>query len=269
MNRRTPAKTASSRMRLRNKFDHDSGVPILGDLVRAKRGTASRRAAGLEAGVGGHVILDVENYYSAKKEELDALVRWVGFNPAGNLPLGLQVPPPIVNRMWGVPKADGSTEAPVLEEILNWLASGKLLAKFESPRYQVDSACAKRMVTRHLKHNAEFRVAYHQMRALGANHLAEECIEIADNQMIDVQRASVMIKTRMWMVSKLNPAMYGNNSESNVNVNVGFGDALEQLEKRRRENALPAPNLRVIDVEPLPLQRIEETSAAIGQLMDD
>lgn len=265
MSRRPPARTAASRMRLRVKFDVNDERPILGDLVREKRGDATRRAAGLEAGVGAHVVLDVENYYSAKADELEALCLWVGKHPAN-----VQMPPPIVHRVFGRPTKDGSSDAPILNAILDWIAEGNKLSKFESPRLQVDSRRAKRLVTKYLKTDAEFRVAYAQMRALGAHHLADECIDIADNATISPTQAANMIKTRQWLAARMNPSIYGNNSESNVNVNVGFGDALEQLERRRERAAIAPPQrLDVIDVEPLPLQRADEKEGSVQALAAD
>lgn len=265
MSRRPPARTASSRMRLRVKFDVNDERPILGDLVREKRGDATRRAAGLEAGVGAHVVLDVENYYSAKADELEALCAWVGKHPEF-----VQMPPPIVHRVFGRPTKDGSSEAPILDAILNWISEGNKLSKFENVKLQVDSRRAKRLVTKYLKTDAEFRVAYEQMRALGAHHIAEECLDIADNAMLNPAQAANMIKTRQWLVARMNPRVYGNNSESNVNVNVGFGDALEQLERRRERTAIAPPQrLEVIDVEPLPLQRPDEKEGSIEALAAD
>lgn len=253
-------------MKIRNKFDKDEdALPILGDLVREKRGEATRRAVAIEAGVGGHVVLDIENYYSAMEDEIEKLLRWVGYTTAT-----CQAPPPIVSRVFGRPPKDGSSEQPILESILDWLSEGKALNKYESVKLQVDSRRARKMVTRYLRTDNNFRIAYAQARAVGAHHLADECIAIADDASIDPARARNMMTARQWNAARHNPALFGSNSESNVNINIGFGDALQQLERRREKNALPAPQrLNVIDIEPLPLQRADPRQNEAQEIMSD
>jgi hypothetical protein len=266
MTRRLPARTASSRMAIRHKFDRANPFPILGDLVREKRGKATRQQAGLEAGVGGHVILDIENHYSALADEIELLCRWVGVSPDN-----VQTPPPIVMRSFGRPTKDGASIQPILDDILEWVSNGKPLAKYESLRFQVDSRRAKMLVTKYLRTSKDFAAAYAVAKAIGTHHLVDETIAIADDSNIATGQAANMIKARQWAAAKLNPTVYGNNSESNVNVNVGFGDALEQLEKRRNQNTLAAPShrLEVIDIEPLPLQRADEKEGSVAALASD
>jgi hypothetical protein len=263
--RKTPARTAKARMSIRVRFDQSEGSPpILGDLIRAKRGLATRRDAGREAGVPANVVLDVENHYSAKQDELDRLMAWVGKTAST-----CQCPPPIVNRSFGRPRKDGKDEKPILDAILAWISAGEKLSKFESAKLQVDSLRAKRIVTRYLNNSPEFKAAYAAARATGAHFMADAVIDIADDASIPLGQAANMMRARQWAASKANPEVYGQNAKSEVSVNVGFGDALEQLEKRRQQNALPAPNLRVIDVEPLPLQRMDEKAVQVDSLASD
>jgi|WetSurMetagenome_2_1015567.scaffolds.fasta_scaffold00674_14 hypothetical protein len=263
--RKGPARTASERMKIRVKFDQsEQALPVLGDLVREKRGLATRRTAGIESGVPANVILDVENHYSAKQDELDRLMAWVGRTPST-----CQAPPPIISRSFGRPRNDGSSDKPILDAILAWLSRGEKLSKFESQKLQVDSARAKRMVARYLTNSPEFKSAYTNAKAAGAHFLADAVIDIADDASIPASQAANMIRARQWAASKANPEVYGQNAKSEVNVNVGFGEALEQLERRRQEKALPAPNLRVIDIEPLPLQRTEEKAVQVDSLASD
>jgi len=264
MAKRQPHRTASSRMAIRVKFAKDDDRPILGDLVRVRRGAATRRAAGLEAGVGANVILDIENHYSAKAEEIERLLQWVGFAPDK-----VQTPPPIVNRSFGRPRKDGRDDQPILDAILKWMMGGKTLSSFESERLQVDSRRAKGMVCRYLQSSSEFRAAYQQARAIGAHAMADEVVDIADDSRIDPAKARNMMEARKWHASRHNPEVFGHSAKSEVNVNVGFGEALEQLERRRHQNAIAAPQrLNVIDVEPLPL-RSEEKEAAVVETQND
>jgi hypothetical protein len=263
--RKAPARTAKERMGIRVRFDHSEGsLPILGDLIREKRGLATRREAGNEAGVPGNVILDIENHYSAKQDELDRLMAWVGKNTST-----CQCPPAIVNRSFGRPRKDGSNDKPILDAILTWIARGEKLSKFESHTLQVDSTRAKRMVARYLLNSPEFKAAYANAKASGAHFLADSVIDIADDSSIPASQAANMMRARQWAASKANPEVYGQNSKTDVVVNVGFAEHLEQLERRRQERALPAPDLKVIDIEPLPLQRMDEKAAELSPLASD
>lgn len=264
MVRRSPPRTNKPNVAMRVKFDQSEGaLPVLGDLVRIRRNGASRAAVGTEAGVGGHVVLSVENHNSAKAEELDLLLKWVGHTSAT-----CQVPPPIQDRVYGRPRLDGSSEAKVIVDILEWVALGRPLSKYESLRYQINSSQAQKLVTRHLRLNKEFPAQFAAAKAIGAHHLIDQSLAIADDPNIGAGQAANAIRARQWAASKANPEVYGQNSKSEVNVSVGFGEALEQLERRRQENALPAPNLRVIDIEPLPL-RTDERAAQVSTLADD
>lgn len=61
-----------------------------------------------------------------------------------------------------------------------------------------------------LKVRAEFRQLYEIARMLGADTLAFEILEIADNcDAGDVQRARLRVKARQWYLSKLWPRKYG------------------------------------------------------------
>lgn len=262
--RKSPPRTAIERVRLRVRFDQSEGaLPILGDLVRQKRGSFPRKAVGEEAGVPGNAVLDIENHHSAKQEEIDRLMKWVGHTAAT-----CQAPPAINNRVFGRPRLDGESEKHLLDAILVWLSNGHKLSEFESVELQIDTKRAKRLVARHLGKNPEFRAAYLQARQVGAYFMADEVIDIADSTTLSPSQAANMMKARMWAASKANPDIFGQNSKAEVNVNHGFGEALEQLERRRQENALPAPNLRVIDIEPLPL-RTDERAAQVATLAED
>lgn len=252
-------------MRIRIRFNKDEGaLPILGDLIREKRGMFTRKVVADEAGVPTNVVLDIENYHSAKEEEIERLLKWVGKTAEQ-----CQTPPPIVMRSFGRPRRDGENDQPILESILDWLAEGKPLSKYESVKLQVDSRRAGKMVTRYLRTSNEFRVAYAQARAVGAHHLADQIIDIADDKTLSPGTANNMIKSRMWLAARHNPGQFGDNLEANVNVNIGFGDALEQLEKRRSKS-LPAPErLNVIDVVPLELQRADEPQEKVYDKLGD
>lgn len=252
-------------MRIRCRFDQSEGaLPILGDLVRQKRGSFPRKAVGEEAGVPANAVLDIENHHSAKQEEIDRLLAWVGHTAST-----CQTPPPIANRVFGRPRLDGEGEKQILDAILAWLSTGGKLSAFESAEMQIDTKRAKRMVARHLAKSQDFRAAYLQARQIGAFFMAEEVLDIADDPNLPSNLAANMMKARMWAASKLNPDIFGQNSKAEVNVNHGFAEQLEQLERRRQDKSLPAPNLRVIDIEPLPLHRAEAEEARSGELATD
>lgn len=263
--RRPPPRTDSSRMSIRCTFDYGpNALPVLGDLVREKRGKASRFAAGQEADVGGHVIMAIENHRSAKADEIEKLLAWVGYTA-----LNCQTPPPIAHRNVGRPRLDGANVAPILEDILAWLASGKTLPKYENLKYQVSSKAAKDLVTRYMRTSPEFRGAFKQALAIGAHHLVAETLDIADDPTITPAQAATRIKARQWAAERYNVDDFGKTSESNVNLNIGFGDALQALERRRGARELAPPSERVIDVEPIQLERADERVSVSGRLASD
>ncbi len=73
---------------------------------------------------------------------------------------------------------------------------------------------------------------YARARALGHDAIAEEAIRIADDQSIDPNSRRVMVDTRKWFLSKLNPGKYGDKLElsGSVDLKVSIAEALRMRE---------------------------------------
>lgn len=66
--------------------------------------------------------------------------------------------------------------------------------------------------------NEEFRQQYALAREDQADTLADEMIDISDDQTEDPQSRRVRIDTRKWIASKLKPKKYGDKTDHNLQV---------------------------------------------------
>lgn len=66
--------------------------------------------------------------------------------------------------------------------------------------------------------NEEFRQQYALAREDQADTLADEIIDISDDQTEDPQSRRVRIDTRKWVASKLKPKKYGDKTDHNLQV---------------------------------------------------
>ncbi len=73
---------------------------------------------------------------------------------------------------------------------------------------------------------------YARARADGHDAIAEDAIRIADDQTIDPNSRRVMVDTRKWFLSKLNPGKYGDKLElsGSVDLKVSIAEALRMRE---------------------------------------
>jgi len=237
------------RTRVRCKFDPNDDRPILGDLIKEARGGSPRRFVAREIGIGAHVVADLELHYGAFQEEIDKALKWLSKKPDE-----VQLPRPIVHRAYGRPLKGAPADSVIAEAILAWVQKGELVSTFESPEYSVSRGRAKTLVSRWLQQDNDFRVKFEQALAVGAYFLAAKAIEATLNPANNPVVATNQMKAYQWAAEKFNRQRFGKTETKDVTVNIGFGDALEALERRRRERELPAPkDLAVIDIEPEPL----------------
>jgi hypothetical protein len=75
----------------------------------------------------------------------------------------------------------------------------------------------------------EFAQQYAQARQAGADALADEIIDIADNRELDPQDRRVRIDARKWIASKLKPKAYGEKTELTHDVGEGLASILAKL----------------------------------------
>lgn len=113
-----------------------------------------------------------------------------------------------------------------------------------------------------------FANEYHLARAEGAHALIDESMHIADNPVIDPQRARNMITARQWAAERRNRKEYGQSVDVNLTERVDLGGTL--LEARRR-TVLPVCDLQqitdaqVIDVTPASAMRATDTQSVTAR----
>jgi hypothetical protein len=107
------------------------------------------------------------------------------------------------------------------DRICTWVASGKSIVSY-----------CKQLATPNYATITDWRVAYPDFDAKiararedQAEFLADELVEISDNQELDPNARRVMIDTRKWIASKLKPRIYGDKIQADVTGKV----TLEQL----------------------------------------
>lgn len=86
-----------------------------------------------------------------------------------------------------------------------------------------------------LAQDSEFSAQYARAREGQADTLADELVEIADEEP-DPQRARVRIDARKWYASKLQPKKYGDKLDMNVTATTDFAQRL--IRARERVKAL-------------------------------
>ena len=94
-----------------------------------------------------------------------------------------------------------------------------------------------------VKNNPEFRTMYEKAIESRADRLAEEILELADEQMPDglegplasawVQQKRMQVDARKWVASKLKPKVYGDRIDVAVTDNrISVMDALKEAKQR-------------------------------------
>ena len=102
----------------------------------------------------------------------------------------------------------------VQDEICEWIASGKSLRAY----CRIDGKPSLSTVMDWLNDeaNEDFRIKYARARETQAEVLADELMEIADEDKGDalkLQHDKMKIETRQWIAAKLLPKKYGNKIE--------------------------------------------------------
>lgn len=123
----------------------------------------------------------------------------------------------------------------------------------------------RQTVYKWMSNNPLFANAYAVARAEGAHALIDESMHIADNPVIDPQRARNMITARQWAAERRNRKEYGASVDVNLTERVDIGGALIEARKRI---VLPGSNLQqitdaqVIDVSPHSPMRAKDKETA-------
>lgn len=93
----------------------------------------------------------------------------------------------------------------LVEELCKEIALGKSLKTVTAPEGMPSIS----MVYRWLREHDEFRELYESSKEDAADLLAEEILEIADDESGDTQRARLRVDARKWVAAKLKPKRFG------------------------------------------------------------
>ena len=102
----------------------------------------------------------------------------------------------------------------IADEICEWLMSGKSLRSYCDQPGKTPFTTVLGWLRD--ESNEEFRTKYARARETQAEVLADELMQIADEDKIDalkLQHDKMKIETRQWIASKLLPKKYGNRME--------------------------------------------------------
>jgi terminase small subunit-like protein len=95
----------------------------------------------------------------------------------------------------------------IAQDICDRIASGKSLVRVCKAMKLTYST-----VMRWLEQHEEFREMYAQAREYQADYLADEVIDIADNNKLSPESRRVRVDARKWKAAKLRPKKYGDRS---------------------------------------------------------
>lgn len=129
-----------------------------------------------------------------------------------------------------------------LDLAIEMASAGEPLSKI------IDAICTTKIgFWLYKEHNPDFVLRFERARQEGLEHLADELITIADDN-LDVQRSRLKSDNYKWLLSKRKPAVYGDKIDINVNQTIDIGSAL----KEARSRALPqsSTDTELIDVTP-------------------
>ena len=139
------------------------------------------------------------------------------------------------------------------DTILERIAGGETLAAICSRR----TMPARTTVYRWMRADDEFRLAYQHARELQMQSWGDEIIEIADDTALDtvtkvtaqgreyqavdqenIQRSRLRVSTRQWLMARLNPALYGDKVDHQVQGQIAHGHVHVQLDDKERARRL-------------------------------
>jgi hypothetical protein len=115
------------------------------------------------------------------------------------------------------------------EEICWRLAQGQTMKSICSLNHMPDITTVYEWETK----NGEFSQLSARAREAGTHSLADECIEIADDPLLDPADKRVRIDTRIRLIGKWNAKRYGDKIEHKIDQNF---IPLDELERRMAES---------------------------------
>lgn len=82
-----------------------------------------------------------------------------------------------------------------------------------------------------MQKNPDFAALYTRARETRGHTVAEETLEIADDDSIDHNHKRIMVETRKWLAAKLLPKVYGEKTTIDTNVTLTLAQLVEQSYK--------------------------------------
>jgi hypothetical protein len=111
--------------------------------------------------------------------------------------------------------------------VIQAIEDGASLRKAAEAANLGSEAAIRRLVLK----DSTFATQYTRARDLGLDKLADEVIEIADDQTLDPNSRRVMMDARRWYLSKLAPKRYGERVEHSLSITHDYRTVpTEQLE---------------------------------------
>lgn len=123
------------------------------------------------------------------------------------------------------------TEA-VWEEAMDKVRDGQTLTAICRDNHNMPEISELR---RYIHANPELLAEYRHNQEMGAEKVEDEMIEIADaehNSLEDVQRSTLKINTRKFLLGIWNRPRYGDNKQIDVNMNVDLVGAMDLARER-------------------------------------
>lgn len=124
-----------------------------------------------------------------------------------------------------------TTFATLFERALDGIASGKPLSQVVE-EYPVPVDYARMLAWIHKDENRRSR--YYEAQAVGAEVVADQMIAISDaaDTVEDVQRSTLRINTRKWLLGVWNRKRYGDIKQIDQTVTIDMGEAMAAAQAR-------------------------------------
>lgn len=130
------------------------------------------------------------------------------------------------------------------QTILDDLSTGDPLTTILEDRLGMTSKAQYSRVLRWIFADETRKAEYIQAREIGTEIIADDSLKIADgvdNPIEDVQRSTLRVNQRRWLMSKWNKDRYGDHKQVENTVVIDIGDAMLEAQ-RRVEQRRSAPS---------------------------
>tara|TARA_R110000868_G_scaffold172275_2_gene408131 strand:- start:122 stop:745 length:624 start_codon:yes stop_codon:yes gene_type:complete len=169
------------------------------------------------------------------------------------------------NARNGLSKGTRHDKAKVLDVIREGMKLGKPLLAILSENQGMPCAVS---VYDWIREDADFGRAFEELREIGADALATECLAIADRHcetMVEVQHRRLMVDTRLRLLAKWQPKKYGDKLELSGTVETVISplEQLRQIHGARRGGGGGIIEAEMVGVEKLANQPASQGAAVV------